>query len=60
MRENISVYMDNESKKIIEEAMKIVGLNKSSFCRVSAIKEAREILQKNKGEKSGVRNTTTE
>lgn len=52
---NISVYIDGDSKKLIEEASKIIGLNQSSFCRVYAIKEAREILLKNSGDKkSGV------
>lgn len=51
---NISVYIDKESKQLIEEAMKIKGLNQSSFCRVSAIKEAREILKQN-----GITTTTT-
>ena len=52
--------MDEQSKRLIEKAMKIKGLNQSSFCRVSAIKEAREILQQNKlGEKNGLTTTTT-
>ena len=59
-QKNISVYIDEESKQLIEEAMKIKGLNQSSFCRVSAIKEAREILQQNKsGDKNGNTTTTT-
>ena len=55
---SISVYIDEESKQLIEKAMKIKGLNQSSFCRVSAIKEAREILQQNKsGDKNAIATT---
>lgn len=41
----ISVYLNLEDDKIIEEASKIASLNKSSFCRFSAIQKARKILE---------------
>jgi len=57
-RLNIPVYIEEDDKKMIEEASKIVSLNNSSFCRTSAIKEARKILAEVKKEKNDT-NTTT-
>ena len=44
---NNSVYLEENDKKMIEKACSLVGLKFASFMRNCAIKEAREIIQKN-------------
>jgi len=46
-QKQISVYIDNEERVLIKEASVLVGLNPTTFCRTSAIKEARLILKNN-------------
>jgi len=50
MRKKIQLYIDGEDKKLIQEASKLVALSNSSFCKTSAIKEARKLLKNNQEE----------
>ena len=45
MVKKVVVYFNVEDDEMIEEAVKIASLNKSSFCRSSAIERARKILR---------------
>lgn len=45
--EGISIYTDEESKKVIEAGAKAISLNVSAFCRTSAFREATKILKEN-------------
>ena len=47
---SISMYTDEESKKIIEDASKLIGLDKSAFCRMSSLEKARKVIKENKEE----------
>jgi len=43
-RTTIPVYINEEDKKLIEVASRLLSLNQSSFCRTFAIKEARKLI----------------
>lgn len=44
---NIQVYAVGEDNEMIKEGAKLSGLSLSSFCKSSAIKEARHLIKIN-------------
>jgi len=44
---NITIYLGKRPEAIVEEAVEIMSLNKSSFCRMASVKEAKKIIREN-------------
>jgi uncharacterized protein (DUF1778 family) len=52
MDTNIIFQINEKERKIIEEAAKVSTIGHSTFCRIAAVKAAREILKENPTEGS--------
>ena len=48
MQTQITLKLSDEEKKLIESAANLIGLGHSSFCRMTALERAREVLNRNK------------
>jgi len=53
----IQTYLTDEEEKIIEKACLIVSLNKSTFLRSLAIKEARRLIKEEGDNNATITNT---
>jgi len=50
----ISIKLSNSDKEIIKIAADLLGLGISSFCRMTSLEKAHELIQKNSIQKSSV------